>query len=128
MNALPINKIFLAGFAFALTHWKKIIEISVVPVLLSMPLFFIIIDPNFLEILSKIVEFVQKQPPSMLLNNIEFIQLAKKRVMGIVSRGGSILAEWMSIHKQQNPLYENCNCKTLGPWRYYPCHGCVAIY
>ena len=78
MNALPINKIFLAGFAFALTHWKKIIEISVVPVLLSMPLFFIIIDPNFLEILSKIVEFVQKQPPSMLLNNIEFIQLANQ--------------------------------------------------
>ena len=78
MNALPINKIFIAGFAFALTHWKKIIEISVVPVLLSMPLFFIIIDPNFLEILSKIVEFVQKQPPSMLLNNIEFIQLANQ--------------------------------------------------
>jgi len=78
MNALPINKIFLAGFAFALTHWKKIIEIPVVPVLLSMPLFFIIIDPNFLEILSKIVEFVQKQPPSMLLNNIEFIQLANQ--------------------------------------------------
>ncbi len=78
MNALPINKIFLAGFAFALTHWKKIIEISIFPVLLSMPLFFIIIDPSFLETLSKIMELVQKEPPLMLLNNIEFIQLSNQ--------------------------------------------------
>jgi hypothetical protein len=27
MNQLPIYKIFVAGFAFVLTHWKKIIEI-----------------------------------------------------------------------------------------------------
>jgi len=30
-----------------------------------------------------------------------------KRKMGIVSRGGSILAEWMQIHNRENPLYEN---------------------
>lgn len=28
------------------------------------------------------------------------------RVGGIVSRGGSILAEWMRIHRQENPLYQ----------------------
>ncbi|MBI5778659.1 MAG: phosphomethylpyrimidine synthase ThiC [Planctomycetes bacterium] len=28
------------------------------------------------------------------------------RVGGMVSRGGSILAEWMKIHQQENPLYE----------------------
>ncbi len=46
MNALPINKIFLAGFAFALTHWKKIIEISILPVLISLP--FLMLVPELL--------------------------------------------------------------------------------
>lgn len=31
----------------------------------------------------------------------------KKRLGGIVSRGGAILARWMSINKQENPLYDN---------------------
>ncbi len=30
----------------------------------------------------------------------------QKRVMGIVSRGGSLLASWMNHHKKENPLYE----------------------
>ena len=46
MNALPINKIFLAGFAFALTHWKKIIEISIFPILISLP--FLMVVPELL--------------------------------------------------------------------------------
>lgn len=29
-----------------------------------------------------------------------------KRVMGIVSRGGSILAGWMSYHKKENPFFQ----------------------
>lgn len=33
------------------------------------------------------------------------IPLALKRRMGIVSRGGAILAEWMQYHRQENPLY-----------------------
>lgn len=33
------------------------------------------------------------------------VPLAVKRVMGIVSRGGAILAEWMVSHKKENPLY-----------------------
>ncbi|HUK21621.1 MAG TPA: phosphomethylpyrimidine synthase ThiC, partial [Gemmatimonadales bacterium] len=35
----------------------------------------------------------------------EHVPLALKRVTGIVSRGGSLLAYWMSHHAQQNPLY-----------------------
>ncbi len=33
------------------------------------------------------------------------VPLAVKRVTGIVSRGGSIMAKWMSIHNQENFLY-----------------------
>lgn len=32
----------------------------------------------------------------------KFLPCALKRVTGIVSRGGSILAKWMSINKQEN--------------------------
>lgn len=52
MNALPINKIFLAGFAFALTHWKKIIEISIFPVLISLP--FLMIMPELLGLMEQL--------------------------------------------------------------------------
>ena len=52
MNALPINKIFLAGFAFALTHWKKIIEISIFPILISLP--FLMIVPELLGLMEQL--------------------------------------------------------------------------
>ncbi len=29
------------------------------------------------------------------------------RIMGIVSRGGSLIAEWMTVHEKENPLYQN---------------------
>ena len=35
----------------------------------------------------------------------EHLPLATKRVTGIVSRGGSLIAKWMVAHGQQNPLY-----------------------
>ncbi len=35
----------------------------------------------------------------------EHVPLAQKRVTGIVSRGGSIMAHWMTYHKKQNPFY-----------------------
>lgn len=31
----------------------------------------------------------------------------QKRVMGVVSRGGSFLLEWMSHHRKENPFYEH---------------------
>ena len=36
---------------------------------------------------------------------LKHIPLAMKRVMGIVSRGGAIMAEWMMENKAENPLY-----------------------
>ena len=36
---------------------------------------------------------------------LKHIPLAMKRVMGIVSRGGAIMAEWMMTNKIENPLY-----------------------
>ena len=37
----------------------------------------------------------------------EHTPLTTGRTTGIVSRGGSILAEWTEIHDEQNPLYEH---------------------
>lgn len=37
----------------------------------------------------------------------EHVPLAKKRVTGIVSRGGSIMAKWMSHHDRESFLYEH---------------------
>ncbi|QDT50620.1 Phosphomethylpyrimidine synthase [Symmachiella dynata] len=36
---------------------------------------------------------------------IEHLSLTMNRITGIVSRGGSLLAQWMMHHRQQNPLY-----------------------
>jgi phosphomethylpyrimidine synthase len=38
---------------------------------------------------------------------IQYVPLAVKRITGIVSRGGSILAEWMVKNHKQNFLYEH---------------------
>jgi phosphomethylpyrimidine synthase len=35
----------------------------------------------------------------------EHIPLTKERITGIVSRGGSLMAEWMMRNRKQNPLY-----------------------
>ncbi len=37
---------------------------------------------------------------------LEHLHLTTKRVTGIVSRGGSLIAKWMMVHRKQNPLYE----------------------
>jgi len=36
----------------------------------------------------------------------EHLPLLAKRTAGIVSRGGSLLARWMTYHNRQNPIYE----------------------
>jgi len=35
------------------------------------------------------------------------IPLIKKRLMGVVSRGGALLVKWMDDNKKENPLYEH---------------------
>lgn len=37
---------------------------------------------------------------------LEHLPLVQRRVTGIVSRGGSLMAQWMVHHRRQNPLYE----------------------
>ncbi len=37
----------------------------------------------------------------------EHLPLVKNRLIGIVSRGGSLLAKWMLVHGKQNPMYEH---------------------
>jgi len=54
MNILPINKIILASFAFALTHWKKIVEISILPVAISLPLLLIL--PQMFELMELVFQ------------------------------------------------------------------------
>ncbi len=39
-------------------------------------------------------------------NNLKLLQ-GKKRILGVVSRGGAILASWMKRHKKENPFYAN---------------------
>ncbi len=40
----------------------------------------------------------------LIKSSIPFI---KKRLMGVVSRGGALLLRWMVHHKKENPIYEN---------------------
>jgi phosphomethylpyrimidine synthase len=35
----------------------------------------------------------------------DFVPMAAKRLIGIVSRGGALMAQWMQANKQENPLY-----------------------
>ncbi len=37
---------------------------------------------------------------------VQYLPLVSKRITGIVSRGGSILAQWMVENHKQNPLYD----------------------
>jgi phosphomethylpyrimidine synthase len=36
----------------------------------------------------------------------EHLHLTTNRITGIVSRGGSLIAKWMMVHRKQNPLYD----------------------
>jgi phosphomethylpyrimidine synthase len=38
---------------------------------------------------------------------MEHLHLTMGRVTGIVSRGGSLIAKWMMVHRKQNPLYDH---------------------
>ncbi len=37
---------------------------------------------------------------------LEYLPLTTNRITGIVSRGGSIMAQWMFYHHKQNPMFE----------------------
>ena len=46
---------------------------------------------------------------------LRFMPFIAKRKMGIVSRGGALMAEWMLFHHQENPLYTHWDevCRIL---------------
>ncbi len=71
MNVLPINKIILASIAFALTNWKKILEISILPVLISIP--FLAILPDMLSIMESV--FSKKEVADIQLPDNTMIYL-----------------------------------------------------
>jgi phosphomethylpyrimidine synthase len=65
---------------------------------------------------------------------IEYVPMVAKRITGIVSRGGAILAQWMTHHHQQNFLYEHFDEITKIMAKYDVCYslgdglrpGCIA--
>jgi phosphomethylpyrimidine synthase len=40
----------------------------------------------------------------------EHLEPASRRVCGIVSRGGALMAKWMTHHNKQNPMYDRVRC------------------
>jgi phosphomethylpyrimidine synthase len=49
---------------------------------------------------------------------IQYLPLVSRRITGIVSRGGAILAQWMAHHHQQNFLYQHFDeiCKIFAKY------------
>lgn len=48
----------------------------------------------------------------------EHLPLVQKRLIGIVSRGGSLLAKWMLVHQAENPMYTYFDeiCQIMRKW------------
>lgn len=63
------------------------------------------------DLMLDIIEFQAKQGVDYMTIHAgalrEFLPLVKNRITGIVSRGGSIHAQWSLYHHKQNFLYEN---------------------
>ena len=63
------------------------------------------------DILLEVIEEQAKQGVDYMTIHagilLEYLPLVSKRITGVVSRGGSILAQWMVAHRAQNPLYEH---------------------
>ncbi|HIE77377.1 MAG TPA: hypothetical protein EYP92_00900, partial [Candidatus Thioglobus sp.] len=73
MNILPINKVILASFAFALSHWKKVLEISVIPLIVSAP--FLLILPDLLLLMDQVIVSNQVIPVNLPENLFVYLLL-----------------------------------------------------
>lgn len=101
---------------------QAIIDNSTVPIG-TVPIYSMIIgrkiDDLDLDIILETVEHQARQGVDYmtlhagLLNR--HIKLVKNRLIGIVSRGGSLLAKWMLIHNDENPMYTHWEtiCKIM---------------
>lgn len=62
------------------------------------------------ELLLSVIERQAQQGVDYMTVHCGLLQrhlpLARKRLVGIVSRGGGLLARWMAYHNRENPLYE----------------------
>ncbi len=62
-----------------------------------------------IELLLEVIDFQARQGVDYMTVHAgllkEHVPLAKKRLLGIVSRGGSITAKWMKQHNRENPLF-----------------------
>jgi len=92
---------------------QKIIEASTIPVG-TVPIYQAVNDVEFIEDLKSedLVEVIRLQAEQGvdymtihcgLLR--EIVPIACKRKLGIVSRGGALIASWMKINEQENPFY-----------------------
>jgi len=101
---------------------QAIIDNSTVPIG-TVPIYSMIIgrkiDDLDLDMILETVEHQARQGVDYmtlhagLLNR--HIKLVKDRLIGIVSRGGSLLAKWMLIHNDENPMYTHWEtiCKIM---------------
>jgi phosphomethylpyrimidine synthase len=81
----------------------------------TVPMYEMIVDRNVEDLtIAQILSIIEKQASqgvdfftihAGILR--EHLPMAMKRICGIVSRGGSLLAKWMMHHGRQNPMYEH---------------------
>ncbi len=70
----------------------------------------------------RIIEFQAQQGVDYMTVHCAFLKdmvpLAAKRTLGIVSRGGSLVAQWMAVHKAENPFYTHFDemCEILAAY------------
>jgi phosphomethylpyrimidine synthase len=92
---------------------EAIIENSTVPIG-TVPIYSMIIGRRIedlnLEIILETLEHQAQQGVDYFTVHAgvlqEHLELVRDRLIGIVSRGGSLLAKWMIHHDRQNPMYE----------------------
>lgn len=99
---------------------RKVVEYSPVPVG-TVPIYEIAVNAqrNKGNPLKFTIDDVLKTLESQAADGVDFFTIhagvtkkslnalkKHKRVMGVVSRGGAILASWISYHKRENPFYE----------------------
>ena len=78
------------------------------------------VDAKNLEITDVTVDQIFKVIEKQAMDGVDFMTIhcginqdvlkrlkRQKRIMGVVSRGGSFTLEWMSYHNKENPMYEH---------------------
>ena len=92
---------------------QALIDNSTVPIG-TVPIYSMIIDKSIEDLtyddILKTVEFQAQQGVDYFTIHAgvlkENLHLIRKRITGLVSRGGSLLAKWMIHNNKQNPMYE----------------------